>query len=151
MCYRNPSLSRSRHYCECVVVAPIGLVFGREALDVFAALGVTNSTIMILPTNRSTFELSLGSIFISRPGLALLHNPHSGRVNPNPARSYTIAGTDTGTDTGTVVGHPSCVKRSSKATRTCNCVTWRSNVRAITCLPKRLKQCILVSTRLLRW
>ena len=52
---------------------------------------------------------------------ALLHKPHSGRDNPNPACSYAIAGTDT--DTGTVVGRPSCVKRLSKATRTCSSVT----------------------------
>lgn len=45
---------------------------------------------------------------------------------------------------------PSCVKRLSRATRTCNSTTCRSNVRAITRWPRRLKQCILVSTRLLR-
>ena len=75
---------------------------------------------------------------------ALLHKPEASRDNPNPRRSYATAGT------GTVAGRPSCVKRLSKATRTCSSVTWRSNVRAITRSPKRLKQCILVSTRLLR-
>ena len=34
-----------------------------------------------------------------------------------PRRSYATAGT------ATVVGHPSCVNRLSKATRTCNSVT----------------------------
>ena len=76
--------------------------------------------------------------------LALLHKPEASRDNPSPRRSYATAGT------GTVAGRPSCVKRLSKATRTCSSVTWRSNVRAITRSPKRLKQCILVSTRLLR-
>lgn len=38
-----------------------------------------------------------------------------------------------------------------KATRTCNSTTWRSNVRAVTRSPSRLKQCIFVSTRLRRW
>lgn len=75
---------------------------------------------------------------------ALLHKPEASRDNPSPRRSYATAGT------GTVAGRPSCVKRLSKATRTCSSVTWRSNVRAITRSPKRLKQCILVSTRLLR-
>ena len=78
------------------------------------------------------------------PGGALLHKPEASRDNPSPRRSYATAGT------GTVAGRPSCVKRLSKATRTCSSVTWRSNVRAITRSPKRLKQCILVSTRLLR-
>ena len=77
-------------------------------------------------------------------GQALLHKPEASRDNPSPRRSYATAGT------GTVAGRPSCVKRLSKATRTCSSVTWRSNVRAITRSPKRLKQCILVSTRLLR-
>lgn len=76
--------------------------------------------------------------------VALLHKPEASRDNPSPRRSYATAGT------GTVAGRPSCVKRLSKATRTCSSVTWRSNVRAITRSPKRLKQCILVSTRLLR-
>ena len=76
--------------------------------------------------------------------MALLHKPEASRDNPSPRRSYATAGT------GTVAGRPSCVKRLSKATRTCSSVTWRSNVRAITRSPKRLKQCILVSTRLLR-
>ncbi len=75
---------------------------------------------------------------------ALLHKPEASRDNPSPRRSYATA------RTGTVAGRPSCVKRLSKATRTCSSVTWRSNVRAITRSPKRLKQCILVSTRLLR-
>lgn len=73
---------------------------------------------------------------------ALLHKPEASRDKPSPRRSYATAGT------GTVAGRPSCVKRLSKATRTCSSVTWRSNVRAITRSPKRLKQCILVSTRL---
>ena len=76
---------------------------------------------------------------------ALLHKTHSGRDNPNARRSYATAAT------GTVVGRPSCLKRVSNATRTCNSVTRRSNVRAITRSPSRLKQCILVSTKLRRW
>ena len=51
--------------------------------------------------------------------------PHEGfvaqveksRYDPYPRRSYATAGT------ATVVGHPSCVNRLSKATRTCNSVT----------------------------
>lgn len=39
------------------------------------------------------------------------------RYDPYPRRSYATAGT------ATVVGHPSCVNRLSKATRTCNSVT----------------------------
>lgn len=49
--------------------------------------------------------------------LALLHKPESGRIDPNPGRSYAMAAT------GTVVGRPSCVKRLSTATRTCNSTT----------------------------
>jgi len=48
---------------------------------------------------------------------ALLHKPNSARDTPHPRRSYATAGT------ATVVGHPSCVNRLSKATRTCNSVT----------------------------
>lgn len=48
---------------------------------------------------------------------ALLHKPESGRIDPNPGRSYAMAAT------GTVVGRPSCVKRLSTATRTCNSTT----------------------------
>ena len=48
---------------------------------------------------------------------ALLHKPEMGRVDPNPGRSYAMAVTNT------VVGRPSCVKRLSKATRTCNSTT----------------------------
>lgn len=76
--------------------------------------------------------------------LALLHKSEGRRDYPSPRRSYAMA------PTGTVLGRPSCVKRLSRATRTCNSTTCRSNVRAITRWPRRLKQCILVSTRLLR-
>ena len=75
---------------------------------------------------------------------ALLHKAEGRRDYPSPRRSYAMA------PTGTVLGRPSCVKRLSRATRTCNSTTCRSNVRAITRWPRRLKQCILVSTRLLR-
>ena len=75
---------------------------------------------------------------------ALLHKPEDRRNAPSPRRNYAMA------PTGTVLGRPSCVKRLSRATRTCNSTTCRSNVRAITRWPRRLKQCILVSTRLLR-
>ena len=75
---------------------------------------------------------------------ALLHKSEGRRDYPSPRRSYTMA------PTGTVLGRPSCEKRLSRATRTCNSTTCRSNVRAITRWPRRLKQCILVSTRLLR-
>ena len=75
---------------------------------------------------------------------ALLHKSEGRRDYPSPRRSYAMA------PTGTVLGRPSCVKRLSRATRTCNSTTCRSNVRAITRWPRRLKQCILVSTRLLR-
>lgn len=77
-------------------------------------------------------------------GMALLHKSEGRRDYPSPRRSYAMA------PTGTVLGRPSCVKRLSRATRTCNSTTCRSNVRAITRWPRRLKQCILVSTRLLR-
>ena len=73
---------------------------------------------------------------------ALLHKSKTRRPSPYPGRTYA---------TGTVTGRPSCVKRLSSATRTCSSTTWRSNVRAITRSPSRLKQCILVSTRLRRW
>ena len=76
--------------------------------------------------------------------VALLHKSEGRRDYPSPRRSYAMA------PTGTVLGRPSCVKRLSRATRTCNSTTCRSNVRAITRWPRRLKQCILVSTRLLR-
>ena len=75
---------------------------------------------------------------------ALLHKSEGRRDYPSPRRSYAMA------PTGTVLGRPSCVKRLSRATRTCNSTTCRSNVRAITRWPRRLKQCILVSTSLLR-
>ena len=78
------------------------------------------------------------------PPPALLHKSEDRRNAPSPRRSYAMA------PTGTVLGRPSCVKRLSRATRTCNSTTCRSNVRAITRWPRRLKQCILVSTRLLR-
>ena len=48
---------------------------------------------------------------------ALLHKSKSTRDSPNPRRGYAMEAT------GTVVGHPSCVKRLSKATRTCNSTT----------------------------
>ena len=73
---------------------------------------------------------------------ALLHKARPRRHSPDPRRSYAIA---------IVSGVPSSVKRLSNATRTCSSVTWRSNVRAITRSPSRLKQCILVSTKLRRW
>lgn len=81
---------------------------------------------------------------IFRLGRALLHKSEGRRDYPSPRRNYATA------PTGTVLGRPSCVKRLSRATRTCNSTTCRSNVRAITRWPRRLKQCILVSTRLLR-
>ena len=68
--------------------------------------------------------------------LALLHQFQSGRNNPNTKHSYAMAGTDT----GAVIGRPSCAKRLIKATHICNSVTLRSNVRAITCSPRRLEQ-----------
>ena len=74
--------------------------------------------------------------------VALLHKARPRRHSPDPRRSYAIA---------IVSGVPSSVKRLSNATRTCSSVTWRSNVRAITRSPSRLKQCILVSTKLRRW
>lgn len=48
---------------------------------------------------------------------ALLHKPEMGRVDPNHGRSYAMVVTNT------VVGRLSCVKRLSKATRTCNSTT----------------------------
>ena len=45
---------------------------------------------------------------------ALLHKSKGRRDDPHPRRSYA---------TGTVVGRPSCVKRLSKAARTCNSTT----------------------------
>lgn len=82
--------------------------------------------------------------FVRTLPTALLHKSEGRRDYPSPRRSYAMA------PTGTVLGRPSCVKRLSRATRTCNSTTCRSNVRAITRWPRRLKQCILVSTRLLR-
>ena len=80
--------------------------------------------------------------FFVRSQTALLHKARPRRHSPDPRRSYAIA---------IVSGVPSSVKRLSNATRTCSSVTWRSNVRAITRSPSRLKQCILVSTKLRRW
>lgn len=48
---------------------------------------------------------------------ALLRKSKARREDPYPRRSYAMAAT------GTVVGHPSCVKRLSKATRTCSSTT----------------------------
>ena len=48
---------------------------------------------------------------------ALLHKFELERTDPNPGRSYAMAVTHT------VVGRPSCVKRLSTATRTCNSTT----------------------------
>ena len=45
---------------------------------------------------------------------ALLHKAIMGRNSPDPRRSYATA---------TVSGVPSCVKRLSNATRTCNSAT----------------------------
>lgn len=85
-----------------------------------------------------------GAVWAIDTATALLHKSEGRRDYPSPRRSYAMA------PTGTVLGRPSCVKRLSRATRTCNSTTCRSNVRAITRWPRRLKQCILVSTRLLR-
>ncbi len=49
--------------------------------------------------------------------MALLHKFELERTDPNPGRSYAMAVTHT------VVGRPSCVKRLSTATRTCNSTT----------------------------
>ena len=81
-------------------------------------------------------------LFVLSFCVALLHKARPRRHSPDPRRSYAIA---------IVSGVPSSVKRLSNATRTCSSVTWRSNVRAITRSPSRLKQCILVSTKLRRW
>ena len=48
---------------------------------------------------------------------ALLHKSEGRRDYPSPRRSYAMA------PTGTVLGRPSCVKRLSRATRTCNSTT----------------------------
>ena len=50
---------------------------------------------------------------------ALLHKSEGRRdyPSPSPRRSYAMA------PTGTVLGRPSCVKRLSRATRTCNSTT----------------------------
>ena len=49
--------------------------------------------------------------------VALLHKSEGRRDYPSPRRSYAMA------PTGTVLGRPSCVKRLSRATRTCNSTT----------------------------
>ena len=49
--------------------------------------------------------------------VALLHKSEDRRNDPSPRRSYAMA------PTGTVLGRPSCVKRLSRATRTCNSTT----------------------------
>ncbi len=49
--------------------------------------------------------------------MALLHKSEGRRDYPSPRRSYAMA------PTGTVLGRPSCVKRLSRATRTCNSTT----------------------------
>ena len=48
---------------------------------------------------------------------ALLHKSKAQRDNPRPRRSQAMAAT------GTVVGRPSCLKRLSRATRSCTCAT----------------------------
>ena len=100
--------------------------------------------LIFISAKRSLYCLTLS--FITMPSgwvaSALLHKSKTRRPSPYPGRTYA---------TGTVTGRPSCVKRLSSATRTCSSTTWRSNVRAITRSPSRLKQCILVSTRLRRW
>lgn len=93
---------------------------------------------------RRIWQPSAGRWYRDIVPWALLHKSEGRRDYPSPRRSYAMA------PTGTVLGRPSCVKRLSRATRTCNSTTCRSNVRAITRWPRRLKQCILVSTRLLR-
>jgi hypothetical protein len=50
-------------------------------------------------------------------GTALLHKSKAQRGGPHPRRSDAMAAK------GTVVGRPSCVKRLSRATRTCNSTT----------------------------
>ena len=97
--------------------------------------GVTEST-----AKRAVYRVTKSPDYIRRK--ALLHKARPRRHSPDPRRSYAIA---------IVSGVPSSVKRLSNATRTCSSVTWRSNVRAITRSPSRLKQCILVSTKLRRW
>lgn len=52
-----------------------------------------------------------------RNQLGFVAQVEKSRYDPYPRRSYATAGT------ATVVGHPSCVNRLSKATRTCNSVT----------------------------
>ena len=52
-----------------------------------------------------------------RPPEGFVAQVEKSRYDPYPRRSYATAGT------ATVVGHPSCVNRLSKATRTCNSVT----------------------------
>ncbi len=76
---------------------------------------------------------------------ALLHKWNSARHDPSPRRTHPTAAT------ATVSGRPSWLNRFSKATRMCSSTTCRSKVRAMTRSPKRLKQCILVSTKLRRW
>ncbi len=65
----------------------------------------------------ATLVLSALMVMKTIMGVALLHKSKAERDDPNPRRSYAMA------TTGTVVGRPSCVKRLSSATRTCNSAT----------------------------
>lgn len=146
-CFDNSLLTK--YLPHLVVPISTGCALPTVAVsNVIAAANTMLRTVLLMsvPSVNSNVEVR-GSRSAKRGGNqeALLHKPESGRDNPSPRRSYAMTGT------ATVAGRPSCVKRLSKATRTCNSVTWRSNVRAITRSPRRLKQCILVSTRLRRW
>ena len=117
-----------------------------------AVFALTGATWLIITASLRADAQAITSVAIYGTAMvllyaistALLHKSEGRRDYPSPRRSYAMA------PTGTVLGRPSCVKRLSRATRTCNSTTCRSNVRAITRWPRRLKQCILVSTRLLR-
>ena len=129
--YQFRDVSRSRDWVEQMAQSTVTFEHGAQELSREFSRGHGTTT-------RD------GAFFIFELHMALLHKSEGRRDYPSPRRSYAMA------PTGTVLGRPSCVKRLSRATRTCNSTTCRSNVRAITRWPRRLKQCILVSTRLLR-
>jgi hypothetical protein len=85
--------------------------------DGFFGDGVAIVVVVVL---GELFQCPVGDVvdflpkFITIQRQALLHKVLRGRNSPNPRRSYATA---------TVSGVPSCVKRLSNATRTCNSAT----------------------------
>lgn len=71
---------------------------------------------MKAPRNHALFGKNIMNInFINK--MTLLRKLNSRQSSPDPRQIYALAAT------GTFTGQPTCVKRLSSATRTCNCVT----------------------------